>query len=162
MQAHLFGTRNSFWRQNRFHKISGVSSALACGAREVQDLRAAFDDSLGEEETRSQLHIMPRCAHRHAERVIAYSNFQRLFRSKAIILAAQFAVVPFGNLCQIEAAWFACQRKCSRIIYTAVILLGTEYIRSGAFVRAAYLLGLYSVLIEEECGTRPSHRVANS
>jgi len=76
------------------------ASGVAVG--EFDGVAVGADDRLG-----PGLEVVPGSAHGHAEGLVAHADFQGFFGGEVVVLAAQLAVVPFGNLRQVHAAGFS-------------------------------------------------------
>src|ERR1700734_3245215 len=135
MASHLFEVGNSAGNERRLHDIAGVG-AITCGNwLKRNDLLSGLHQSLSEQKTGSKFEVVTRSAHGDAERFIAHSNFQRLFRGKIVVFSAKQAVVPFGNLREIQLMEFRCHTNVS------VKAAPSRRADSQAYIREAAGLG---------------------
>ena len=81
MPPHFFEVRRRFRRQLRQHYVPQIlrgCARITFESFEREDLRAALDQALGEQKSRRQFEVVPRRAHRDAERICADADFQWL------------------------------------------------------------------------------------
>src|ERR1700689_58294 len=102
MPAHFFEIGGSFRSEHSLHQISGISAVTRGNRLKRNDLRAGLHQNLCEQKAGGEFEVVTRGAHGDAERFGTDANFERLFGGEIVVLATKPAVIPFGNLREIQ------------------------------------------------------------
>jgi hypothetical protein len=84
------------------HSSSGMSAVTRGNRLKRNDLFAGLHQTLCEQKAGGEFEVVTWGAHGDAERFVTDTNFERLFGGEIVVLATKLAVIPFGNLREIQ------------------------------------------------------------